>query len=196
MYMLLHEHQLYFLADCAVNINPTVDGLVEIALMAATEVEKWHIDPRIALLSFASFGSVRTPETERLGEAVRRIREIRPDLVIDGPVRPDVALNPELVQEFFPFANLKKRPNVLIFPDLDAGNISLKLLEMLGNVHIIGPVMIGMDLPVHLATRGSDVTTLVNLAAIASVDAQTAAERRGRREEGGGRREGIGRSPF
>ena len=172
MYLLMHEHKLYFLADCAVNVNPSVDRLAEIALMASKELERWQIEPRIAMLSFSNFGSVRRPETDRVGRAVQKIREIKPDLHVDGPVQADVALDPELVTDHFPFADLKRRPNLLIFPELNAGNISLRLLQKLSNAHIIGPIMIGLDKPIHLATRTSSVTTLVNLAAIASVDAR------------------------
>ncbi len=172
MYMLHHDNQQYFLADCAVNIDPDAEDLVEIALMAAAEVERLHIEPRLALLSFSNFGSVRSPETEKVAEAVRRIKAMRPDLHVDGPVQANVALDAKALEEHFPFADLKKRPNLLIFPNLDAGNISLKLLNKLSTAHTIGPIIIGMAKPIHLLARGSEVSAIVNLTAIAAVDAQ------------------------
>ena len=177
MYMLLHQHQCYFLADCAVNIAPDADDLAEIALMAASELERLHIAPRIAMLSFSNFGSVRHEKTDCVVEAVRIVRRERPHLMVDGPVQADVALDSELLREHFPFTELAERPNLLIFPSLDAGNISLKLLQKFSSAHAIGPIMIGMDRPIHLVVRGSEVSTIVNLTAIAGVDAQEAAKR-------------------
>jgi malate dehydrogenase (oxaloacetate-decarboxylating)(NADP+) len=177
MYMLVHEHKLYCLADCSVNIDPDARDLAEITLMAASELDRLHIVPRIALLSFANFGSVRTRETEKVAEAVRLVRQERPYLVVDGPVQADVALDLDMLREHFPFTELKGRPNLLIFPNLDAGNIALKLLEKFSAAHSYGPIMIGMAKPVHLVVRGSDVSTIVNLTAIATVDAQTVARR-------------------
>ncbi len=185
MYMLHHDNKQYFLADCAVNIDPDADDLVEIALMAAAEVERLHIEPRLALLSFSNFGSVRTPETEKVAEAVRRLKALRPDLHVDGPVQANVALDVKAVEEHFPFADLKRRPNLLIFPNLDAGNISLKLLNKLSTAHTIGPIIIGMAKPIHLLARGSDVSTIVNLTAIAGVDAQDIAQTAGTLEPAG-----------
>ena len=176
MYMLLHEHQLYCLADCAVNVNPNAEDLAEIALMAASELDRLQLTPRIAMLSFANFGSVRAPESEKVSEAVRIIKEQRPYLVVDGPVQADVALDSKMMQEHFPFSELHSQPNLLVFPNLDAGNISLKLLQKFSNAHSMGPIMMGMDKPVHLVVRGSDVGSIVSLAAIACVDAQNVAK--------------------
>ena len=177
MYMLVHEHKLYCLADCSVNIAPKAEDLAEIALLAATELDRLHIVPRIAMLSFANFGSVREPETEKVAEAVRLIREQRPYLVVDGPVQADVALDQAMLREYFPFTELKGRANLLVFPNLDAGNIALKLLQKFSSAHTYGPIMLGMDKPIHLVVRGSDVSSIVNLTAIATVDAQTVAHR-------------------
>ena len=172
LYMLLHDHQLYCLADCSVNVNPDAEDLAEIAIMAAAELDRLHITPRIALLSFANFGSVRTPETSKVAAAVELVRQHRPTLMVEGPIQADVALDMAMIQEHFPFAQLKERPNLLIFPNLDAGNISLKLLQKFSTAHAMGPVMLGMDKPVHLVVRGSDIGGIVNLTAIACVDAQ------------------------
>ncbi len=178
MYMLLHEHQLYCLADCAVNVNPDAKDLAEIALMAASELDRLQLMPRIAMLSFANFGSVRAPETEKVAAAVRIIKEQRPYLVVDGPLQADVALDNKMIQEHFPFSELRAQPNLLVFPNLDAGNISLKLLQKFSNAHSMGPIMMGMDKPVHLVVRGSDVGSIVSLTAIACVDAQNVARGR------------------
>jgi len=177
MYMVLHKHQLYFLADCAVNIDPNAQELAEIALLAAQELDRLHIVPRIAMLSFSNFGSVRNERTERVAEAVRIIRREAPQLIVDGPVQADVALDPDFLKEHFPFSELKERPNLLVFPNLDAGNISLKLISRFSNAYTTGPIMLGMNKPIHLVVRGSEVSTIVNLAAIAGVDAQNVAKK-------------------
>jgi malate dehydrogenase (oxaloacetate-decarboxylating)(NADP+) len=172
MYMLEQANQLYFLADCIVNPNPDAEDLAEIALMAAAEVERMQIVPRIAMLSCSNFGSVSLPETEKVAQAVAIVAQKRPDLMIDGPMQADVALDLDFRQEHFPFTTLSQRPNILIFPNLDAGNISLKLLRKLSKVNYIGPILIGLDQPLHLVLRGAEVSNIINLAAIAGVDAQ------------------------
>ncbi len=172
MYLVQHERKSYFFADAAVNINPTAEQLAEITLMAAEEMERMHMEPRVAMLSFSNFGSVRSPETEKIREAVELVRRRRSDIPVDGPVQPDVALNQELLDEHYPFADIKRRPNLLIFPNLDAGNISLRLVRHLSNANSIGPIIVGLAKPIHLLPRGTEVTNIVNLAAIACVDAQ------------------------
>jgi malate dehydrogenase (oxaloacetate-decarboxylating)(NADP+) len=172
MYMLQHERKTYVFADAAVNINPNAEQLAEITLMAAEEMERMRIEPRIAMLSFSNFGSVRSPETEKISDAVERVRRQRPDLMIDGPVQPDVAFNPDFLSEHYPFADLRRRPNLLIFPNLDAGNISLRLVRHISNANSIGPLIIGLAKPIHLLPKGTEVNNIVNMAAITSVDAQ------------------------
>lgn len=172
MYMLKHGRKNYFFADAAVNINPTAEELAEITLMAVEEMERMNIEPRVAMLSFSSFGSVRSPETEKITKAVELVRRRRSDLHMDGPVQPDMALNPEMMAEIYPFADIRVAPNLLIFPNLDAGNISLRLIRQLSHAHSIGPILIGFSKPIHLVPRGTEVTNIVNLAAIACVDAQ------------------------
>jgi malate dehydrogenase (oxaloacetate-decarboxylating)(NADP+) len=176
MYMLRHERKNYFFADAAVNINPNAEQIAEITLTAADEMERMGIEPRVALLSFSNFGSVRCPETEKMTQAVEMIRERRSDLPVDGPIQPDMALNLEMLGEIFPFADIRSQPNLLIFPNLDAGNISLRLVSSMSDANYIGPIIIGLAKPVHLLQRGSDVTNIVNLAAIATVDAQQLGE--------------------
>ncbi len=171
MHLFLYKHQLYCLADCTVNINPDAKDLAAIALHAAAELERLSIKPRIAMLSFSNFGSVRSPETIKVTEAVELVKQERPDLAVDGPVQANTALDPEMLSEYYPFADLK-RPNLLVFPTLDAGNISLALMRKFSRGDIIGPLLMGMRRPVQLLARGSDVNNIVNITAIASVDAQ------------------------
>ena len=114
----------------------------------------------------------------KVTNALEIIRSERPDLIAEGPLRADFALNPALIEEHYPFNNLQgERPNLLIFPNLDAGNISLHLLDEFGRTSIVGPIIMGLDRPAHLLLRGGDVTQIVNMAAIACVDAQDAEER-------------------
>ena len=176
MYMVQHERKSYFFADAAVNINPNAEQLAEITLMAAEEMERMQMEPRVAMLSFSNFGSVRSPETEKIMQAVEMVRLRRGDIPVDGPVQPDVALNPELLAELFPFADIRRRPNLLIFPNLDAGNISLRLVRQLSHANSIGPIIVGLAKPIHLLPRGTEVNNIVNLAAIACVDAQKVGE--------------------
>jgi malate dehydrogenase (oxaloacetate-decarboxylating)(NADP+) len=172
LYMVIHEHKLYSFADCSVNINPDAEQLAKISIMAAEEMEKLHIQPVIAMLSFSNFGSVRKTETNKVEKAVRLVREQRPDLIVDGPIQADTALNTSFIKEHFTFSPLRKRPNVLIFPTLDAGNISLKLISKFGNVNTIGPIMMGMRKPIHLLIRGTEVNSILNIVALATIDAQ------------------------
>jgi malate dehydrogenase (oxaloacetate-decarboxylating)(NADP+) len=172
LYLLQYRHKVYFFSDCAVNINPTAEELAEITLLSALELERLQLTPRIAMLSFSNFGSVRTPETEKIRRAVEIVQRARPDLSIDGPMQADLALNQEYMQEHYPFSHLQERPNLLVFPSLDAANISLKLVRKFSQAHVIGPIIVGLDKPIHLITRFTEVNNIVNLAAIAALDAQ------------------------
>ncbi len=176
MYLLQHERKTYVFADAAVNINPDANQLAEITLLAAEEMERMKIEPRIAMLSFSNFGSVRSPETDKVREAVEKVRTLRPDLMIDGPVQPDVAFNPDILAESYPFANIKRRPNLLIFPNLDAANISLRLVRHMSSAHSIGPLIVGLAKPIHMLPKGGEVENIINMAAITSVDAQSLME--------------------
>ena len=124
------------------------------------------------MLSFSSFGTVRAPETEKINRAVELVRQMKPGMPVDGPIQPDLALDQEAISKIYPFADLRRRPNLLIFPNLDAGNISLRLLRSLSQAKSIGPLIIGLNKPIHLLPRGTEVNNIVNLAAIACVDAQ------------------------
>src|SRR5690625_466767 len=172
LYMMIFQHDLMFFADTTVNIDPDEDVLAEIALLSASFVRRLGVDPRMAMLSYSNFGSVRNPDTERIRRAVEKVKSLAPDLVIDGEMQADAAVVPEILANTFPFSTLQDRANVLIFPDLNSANIAYKLLARLGGAEAIGPILLGMDKPVHVLQRGSTAADIVNLTAIAVVDAQ------------------------
>ncbi|MEO7085753.1 MAG: phosphate acyltransferase, partial [Gemmatimonadaceae bacterium] len=172
MYMLVFEKQLVFCADTTVNINPTAEQLAQIAFAASRVARTIGIEPRIAFLSFSNFGSVRDPEAEKMAKAVSLLRQRDPSLMVDGEMQADTAIDHEILERDYPFSHLKEQANVLIFPNLSAGNIAYKLLNHLGGAAAIGPILVGMSRPVHVLERGADVQDIVNMAAVAVVDAQ------------------------
>ncbi len=175
MYMLITpQGQIYFLADATVNIEPTVEDLAEIAIEAAHTARRFDCDPRVAMLSFSSFGSTRHPLAEKVRRATEIVKRRRPDLIVDGEIEADVAVMPELLHETYPFTTLKGGANVLICPSLEAGNIAYRLLMRLGGCEAIGPILMGLSKPVHVLHRAAEVNDIVNVAAIAVVDAQEA----------------------
>jgi malate dehydrogenase (oxaloacetate-decarboxylating)(NADP+) len=172
MYMLVFERHVIFCGDTTVNIDPTAEQLAQIGFAASRIVRTFGIDPKVAMLSFSNFGSVRHPEAEKVARAVQLIRQRDPSLVVDGEMQADTALDEQKLHAMYPFSALKERANVLIFPNLSAGNIAYKLLEHLGGATAIGPILVGMRLPVHVLEAGADVQDIVNMAAVAVVDAQ------------------------
>ncbi len=172
MYMLVFENKVVFCADTTVNIEPTAEQLAEIAFSSARIVRTLGIEPQVAMLSFSNFGSVRHAEAEKVARAVQLLRQRDPSLLVDGEMQADTALVPEIIERDYPFSALKEQANVLIFPNLSAGNIAYKLLDHLGGATAIGPILIGMSRPVHVLERGADVQDIVNMAAVAVVDAQ------------------------
>src|SRR5512143_462288 len=172
MYMLVFEKQLVFCADTTVTIDPTAEQLAQIAFSASRIARTMGVEPRIAMLSFSNFGSVRHPEAEKMARAVQLLRQRDPSLVVDGEMQADTAFDPEIIERDYPFSTLKEQANVLIFPNLSAGNIAYKLLNHLGGAAAIGPILVGMSRPVHVLERGADVQDIVNMAAVAVVDAQ------------------------
>ena len=172
LYMLVFQQQTFFFADCTVNIDPDAETLAEIASATAEFVRRMGLEPRVAMLSFSNFGSVKHPFTETVKHAVELLHEREPDLQVDGEMQADTAVVEQILATSYPFARLKGPANVLIFPNLDAANIAYKLLARLGGAHAIGPILVGMAKPVHLLQRGSDVSDIVNLAILAAVDAQ------------------------
>jgi len=170
--MITRKGDIYFLADCSVNIDPTAEELAEIALCAAEAARRFDVTPRVAMLSFSSFGSTKHPQCEKVRKAVELLHKADPTLVVDGEVMADVALSPEMLEEMYPFSSLKGGANVLICPDLNSANIAYKLLTKIGDVETVGPILMGMSKPVHLVPRGAEVEEIVNIAAMAVVDAQ------------------------
>ena len=169
--MITRKGDIYFLADTSVNIEPTAEDLVEIALCTAQTARRFDIDPRVAILSFSSFGSTKHPQCEKVRRAVELLHRADPTLMADGELMADDAVSADLEQTY-PFSCLKGGANVLIFPDLDSANITYKLLQKLGGGETLGPILMGMSKPVHLLARGAEVEEIVNVTAIAVVDAQ------------------------
>jgi malate dehydrogenase (oxaloacetate-decarboxylating)(NADP+) len=172
LYMLVFDKQVVFCADTTVNIDPTPEQLAQIALSTSRIVRMLGIEPRIAMLSFSNFGSVRHPKAQKVADAVRILRERAPALIVDGEMQADTAVDEHLLTTTYPFSTLKSPANVLIFPDLSAGNIAYKLLNHLGGGTAIGPILVGMDRPVHVLEQGAEVQDIVNMAAVAVMDAQ------------------------
>jgi len=163
---------IYFLGDATVNIEPTSEDLAEIAIMAAEKARRFSIEPRVAMLSFSNFGSTRHPLSDKVRKAVELVRQRAPGLMIDGEMQADTAVVPQIIDEVYPFSTLKGGANVLIFPNLEAGNIAYKLLQRIGGAELIGPLLTGLSKPVHVLQRGSEVNDIVHVAAVAVVDAQ------------------------
>jgi len=176
MYMLITQNgQLYFLADTTVNIAPTAEDLAEIAIETAQKVRGFNVEPRVAMLSFSNFGSVRHPEADKVRRAVEIVHKRAPDLMVDGEMQADTAVVPRILEERYPFSHLKGGANVLIFPSLQSGNIAYKLLQRIGGADAIGPILVGLSKPVHVLQRGDEVSDIVNMTAVAVVDAQETA---------------------
>ncbi|MEP3207806.1 MAG: NADP-dependent malic enzyme [Maribacter sp.] len=162
-----------FLADTSININPTAEELAEIAQNTANVASTFGFDPVIALLSYANYGSSTHPNSRKVKEAVRILHDRNPDLIVDGEIQTDFALNKELLQSQFPFSKLAGRKvNTLIFPNLESANITYKLLKELNQADSIGPIMVGLRRSVHIMQLGASVDEMVNMTAVAAIDAQ------------------------
>jgi len=171
IYMMIFRQQTFFFADTTVNIEPDAQTLAEIATATAKFVTRLGVEPRIAMLSFSNFGSVKHPAAAKVQQAVALLHEREPELQVDGEMQADTAVVERILTKVYPFAKLRGPANVLIFPDLDAANIAYKLLARLGDAQAIGPILVGMDRPVHVLQRLSEVPDIVNMAVIAAVDA-------------------------
>lgn len=162
-----------FLSDTAININPSADDLAKIAIMTAKTAKMFGVEPVIAMISFSNFGSSTSESAAKVREAVAYLHKNHPEMIIDGELQADFALNPEMLKAKFPFSKLAgKKVNTLIFPNLESANITYKLLKELNKVDSIGPIMLGMGKPVHIFQLGASVEEMVNMAAIAVIDAQ------------------------
>ena len=173
MYIMNTKKGTMFLADTTINTNPTEDDIVEITELVAKAIKSLRITPRIALLSFSNFGSSRTNTSNKMAKAVSRIKANNPNLIIDGEIQADFALNHEKLNQLFNFSSLSDdSANTLIFPNLDSGNIAYKLIQELEETDSIGPILVGMKKPVHILQLGSSVREIVNMITLAAVDAQ------------------------
>lgn len=174
MYIMNTAKGPYFFADTTVNLNPTAEELAEIVGLTASGVKFFDIEPRIAVLSYSNFGSAKGEVASKTAKAAKLAKAKFPDLIIEGEMQANVALNEEIQKENYPFSALiGKKANTLIFPDLSSGNIAYKLLSEIGNAEAIGPILLGMNKPVHILQLGSSIREIVNMVAIAVVDAQT-----------------------
>ncbi len=171
LYIVVTKKDVFFFADTTVNVNPTSNELAEIAISAADTVKNFDIEPKIAMLSFSNFGSSKYPEAVKVSEAVKIIHKLRPDLMVDGEMQADTAVVPQILDMDYPFSVLKGKANVLIFPDLNSGNIAYKLMARIGESSVIGPVLMGMKKPVHVLQRGATVDDIINMTAIAVLEA-------------------------
>lgn len=174
MYILMTKQGPFFLADTTVNVNPSVQDIVDITVLSAKIIQRFKINPRIALLSFSNFGSSDEEDAVKMREAAKILHEKHPEIVVDGEIQGNFALNKELRDEIFPFSDLaRKNTNTLIFPNLSSGNIAYKLLQEMAGFETIGPILMGMKKPVHILQLGSSVREIVNMVTLAVADAQT-----------------------
>lgn len=170
-YMVLLQKDVVFFADCVVNIDPSAEELAEIAILTAKQALTLGFEPRIAMLSFSNFGSVDHRLTKKVREATQLARDQMPELIIDGEMQIAAARDIQLRQNYFPFSNLTKDANILIFPDLQSGNLTLQSLQYIGDAIPIGPILMGTRLPAHLLQYGASVEEVVNLCTVAVVEA-------------------------
>jgi malate dehydrogenase (oxaloacetate-decarboxylating)(NADP+) len=171
--MMMTRRGPMFMSDTAINTNPTSEELAKIAIMTAKVAKLFGVEPVIAMISFSNFGSSTNDSANKVREAVEYLHKNYPEMIIDGEIQADFALNPEMLSKKFPFSKLAgKKVNTLIFPNLESANITYKLLKELNKVDSIGPIMLGMGKPVHIFQLGASVEEMINMAAIAVIDAQ------------------------
>jgi len=172
MYIINTKDEPYFLSDCTVNQSPNAEDLVDITLQTAEEVKRFKIEPRIAMLSHSNFGSVDSSVSQLIQKAIKILHRDYPELIVDGEMQANVAFDTEILQENYPFSKLKDQPaNTLIFPTLAAANISQRLITVATKHEVIGPILNGMNKPVHVLRMGSSVDEIVNMVLIAVMDA-------------------------
>jgi malate dehydrogenase (oxaloacetate-decarboxylating)(NADP+) len=173
LYVMVTKRGPYFFADTTMNENPTAEELADIAVLTANTVKQFNITPRIAMLSYSNFGSAHGEVPGKVSKAVSILHKNAPGLIVDGDIQANFALNNNLMKEQFPFSNLVDTDvNTFIFPNLASGNIAYKLMQELGGAEAIGPVLMGLNKPVHVLQLGSSVREIVNMVTIAVVDAQ------------------------
>ncbi|WP_131536325.1 NADP-dependent malic enzyme [Pedobacter nototheniae] len=177
MYMMMTKKGPVFFGDTTVNVDPTAEELVDITLLVDKSVKQFNIKPRIALLSYSNFGSNDGVTPNKVRETVKLLHKNHPEVVVDGEMQGNFAINNELLKDNFPFSTLADAPaNTLIFPNLESGNIAYKLLQELGGAEAVGPILLGLNKPVHIVQLGSSVREIVNMVTIAVVDVQAKEE--------------------
>jgi len=179
VYIMIVDNRTYLFTDATVNIDPTAEDLAEIACLSADFARQLGLEPRVALLSFSNFGSTPHPLSEKVRKAVEIINSKCPDFAVEGEMQADTAVVPEIIEERYPFSRVKDA-NVLVFPSLEAANIAYKLLARLGNAQAIGPILLGMGAPIHVLQTGDEVRDIVNIAAVAVMDAMNREEKLGK----------------
>jgi malate dehydrogenase (oxaloacetate-decarboxylating)(NADP+) len=173
MYILMTKKGPFFFADTTVNKEPDAQALVDTTLLAAEQIRKFNVEPKIALVSYSNFGTQRKGSPATVAAAVKILHEKYPDLIVDGEMQANFALNKEIRMKKFPFSKLAGHDvNTLIFPNLDSGNIAYKMMQEIGGAEVIGPIVMGMNKPVHILQMESNVREIIYLTAIAVVDAQ------------------------
>ncbi len=177
VYLMVFENEIKFFADATVNIDPDSEELADIAIQAAEVARRFDVEPRVAMLSFSNFGNAPHPRSNKVRDAVRILRRRAPDLMVDGEMQADTAVVAEILRQDYPFSRLDRAANVLVFPSLEAGNVAYKLLQRLGGAEAIGPLVTGLRRPVHVLQRNSSVEEIVDVVAIAVVEAQERAAR-------------------
>jgi malate dehydrogenase (oxaloacetate-decarboxylating)(NADP+) len=170
VYIMIVDERVYLFTDATVNIDPTAEDLAEIAMLAADFGKQLGLDPRVAMLSFSNFGSTPHPLSDKVRKAVELLRTKAPKLVVDGEMQADTAVVADIVEKRYPFSKVKAA-NVLVFPSLEAANVSYKLLNRLGNAQTIGPILLGLGAPIQVMQTGDEVRDIVNMAAVAALDA-------------------------
>jgi malate dehydrogenase (oxaloacetate-decarboxylating)(NADP+) len=169
VYIMVLENRTYLFTDATVNIDPSAEDLAEIACLSADFARQLGLEPRVALLSFSNFGSTPHPLSDKVHRAIEIIRTKCPDFAVDGEMQADTAVVPEIIDERYPFSQVRDA-NVLVFPSLESANIAYKLLARLGNAQAIGPILLGMGAPIHVLQTGDEVRDIVNIAAVAIMD--------------------------
>jgi malate dehydrogenase (oxaloacetate-decarboxylating)(NADP+) len=169
VYLIFKDNEPYFFADTAVHVRPNAGQLARIAMTVSEFVRQLDIVPKVAMLSYSSFGSARSKESSEVAKAVDIVKNMQPELMIDGEMQVEHALQSDLREKVYHFSDLEGSANVLIFPNLDSGNISYKLMRDIGGAEAIGPVLLGLNKPAHVLQRDSDVSTIINLTAITAL---------------------------
>jgi malate dehydrogenase (oxaloacetate-decarboxylating)(NADP+) len=172
VYIMIVEDKVFLFTDATVNIEPTAEDLAEIAIRASSFAQALELEPRIAFLSFSNFGSTQHPLAEKVHQAVELVRKARPDLMVDGEMQADTAVVPEIIEGRYPFSTVRD-PNILVFPSLESANIAYKLMARLGNAKAIGPILLGTGAPIHVLQTGDEVDSIVQMAAVAAMDAMS-----------------------